>query len=37
MGDAARRLARPHAARTLADELVALAEGSPPTPRPEAT
>ena len=30
MGEAARRLARPHAARALADELVALADGVPP-------
>jgi UDP-N-acetylglucosamine--N-acetylmuramyl-(pentapeptide) pyrophosphoryl-undecaprenol N-acetylglucosamine transferase len=29
MGEAARRLARPHAARTLADELLALAERGP--------
>ena len=34
MGEAARRLARPHAARTLAEELLALAE-RPPAPRAE--
>ena len=32
MGEAAHRLARPHAARTLADELLAMAEGAPTPP-----
>jgi UDP-N-acetylglucosamine--N-acetylmuramyl-(pentapeptide) pyrophosphoryl-undecaprenol N-acetylglucosamine transferase len=32
MGEAARRLARPHAARTLADELLALADRAPAPP-----